>query len=108
MTHDLVERLRDYGLTLEESVVVCDRRVVDEAADRIESLRADLAEQKAAHGDCIKRNIALTAEIATLRAERDELRKATIEEAAQIADQWELYPIGIAIAAAIRNMGERT
>ncbi|KNY11869.1 hypothetical protein AKG11_32740 [Shinella sp. SUS2] len=87
MTHDLVERLRDYGLTLEESVVICDRRVVDEAADLIESLRADLAEQKAAHGDCIKRNIALTAEIAALRAEKDELRKA-LEPFAKLAGRF--------------------
>jgi histidinol phosphatase-like PHP family hydrolase len=37
---DIVERLRDYGLTLDENVIVCDRRVVDEAADMLARLLA--------------------------------------------------------------------
>ena len=40
---DLVERLRDYGLTLDPNVVICERRIVDEAADRIEALEAENA-----------------------------------------------------------------
>lgn len=40
----LAQRLRDYRLTLEENVVICDRRVVEEAADRIEALEAWKAE----------------------------------------------------------------
>lgn len=111
MTHDLVERLRDYGLTLEESVVICDRRVVDEAADRIEKLER---------------------ENATLRAEKDEMRKAL----ERIAAMWGtagsekglpclitdlngtreshtstgVFASDVArqALAAIRNMGERT
>lgn len=41
---DIVERLRDYGMTLDESVIICDRRVVDEAADTIERLTRELSD----------------------------------------------------------------
>lgn len=113
MTHDLASWLRACA-TNEPSND--DAAKLWGAADLIESLRADLAEQKAAHGDCIKRNIALTGENAALRAEKDEIRKVTIEEAATIAyveavkhcsarDGKMLigHPVGQAIAAAIRQ-----
>ena len=82
---DIVEKLRDYGFTLEESMIICDRSAVEEAAGVIENQRRDLAEQKLAHGDCIKRNIALAADNARLAKELEEARKAAFEEAAQIA-----------------------
>lgn len=43
MSSELLERLRDYGLTLEPNVVICDRRVVDEAAAHIGALEAENA-----------------------------------------------------------------
>lgn len=36
------ERLMDYGLTLDEDVIICDRRVVDQAADIIDELERAL------------------------------------------------------------------
>lgn len=94
MTHDLVERLREmfdnWSLGSKGPIIL------NEAADRVESLER---------------------ENDALRAEKDEIRKAVIEEAARAA---EAHPTWIAlssdhlrgarptdIAAAIRNMGER-
>lgn len=34
----LVERLEDYGLTLDPGVIICDRRVIDEAIAALKSL----------------------------------------------------------------------
>lgn len=42
------DRLRDYGLTLEEDVIIHDRRVVDASADIIDELEAALKSLKAA------------------------------------------------------------
>lgn len=93
MTHELVSWLRACA-TNEPSND--DAAKLWDAADRLESLER---------------------ENAALRAEKDEIRKATIEEAARAA---EAHPTWIAlssdhlrgarptdIAAAIRNMGER-
>lgn len=54
---DFTERLRDYGLTLEENVVICDRRVVDAAADLIDSLESIVSDFQQygcpiCNGDC--------------------------------------------------------
>lgn len=38
------DRLRDYGLTLEEDVIIHDRRVVDASADIIDELESALRE----------------------------------------------------------------
>jgi hypothetical protein len=116
MTHDLVERLRKTGHT--------DYALMDEAADKLEAYMAD-ADAHVSRLELVRRQEDeirdIKAEIAALRAEKDELRKATIEEAATIAyveavkhcsarDGKMLigHPVGQAIAAAIRNMGERT
>lgn len=40
------ERLMDYGLTLDEDVIICDRRVVDQAADLIDELEQALREAR--------------------------------------------------------------
>ena len=47
---ELIERLRDYGLTLEPNVVICCRSVVDEAAATITQLQAELAEAREVPG----------------------------------------------------------
>lgn len=107
MTHDLVERLREIKRGAADVRVVAGRaslivpygNMINDAADKLE---------------------AYMAEIAALRAEKDELRKATIEEAATIAyveavkhcsarDGKTLigHPVGQGIAAAIRRLGER-
>lgn len=98
MTHDLVERLRK---PWDGSPGSRKRRDEEraEAADKLETYMA---------------------ENAALRAENNEIRKVTIEEAATIAyveavkhcsarDGKTLigHPVGQGIAAAIRNMGER-
>ncbi|WP_430438953.1 hypothetical protein [Shinella sp.] len=106
MTHDLVERLREIKRGSAEVRVVAGRaklivpygNMISEAADKLE---------------------AYMAENAALRAENNEIRKVTIEEAATIAyveavkhcsarDGKTLigHPVGQGIAAAIRNMGE--
>jgi hypothetical protein len=41
---DLVEQLRDYGVTAEPDVIICDRRAVEAAATRIEQQAARIAE----------------------------------------------------------------
>ena len=44
MTDDdktLVERLRDWGDTIDPGVVTCGRKTIEEAADRIEALSAE-------------------------------------------------------------------
>ncbi|EXL09732.1 hypothetical protein [Aquamicrobium defluvii] len=56
MSSELVERLRDYWLTLEPNVVICDRRVVDEAAARLEALKADLRRVSDEHSRIIEIN----------------------------------------------------
>ncbi|GAA4180505.1 hypothetical protein [Shinella granuli] len=100
MTHDLVERLRGYRPQNEWGDGV-EHTICNEAADRIEALER---------------------ENAALRAEKDELRKAVIEEAATLAENatisvqhdWAPGPVKMPIdhrkdiAAAIRNMGDRT
>jgi hypothetical protein len=102
MTHDLVEWLRDpnYAGSMQHlrSYEEIDR-LFNQAADLIESLERDNA---------------------ALRAEKDEIRKAAIEEAATLAENatisvqhdWAPWPVKIPIdhrkdiAAAIRNMGD--
>lgn len=104
MTHDLVERLRDpnYAGSMQHL------RSYDEI-DRLFNQAADLIE-------------ALERENDALRAEKDEIRKAVIEEAATLAENatisvqhdWAPGPVSLPIdhrkdiAAAIRNLGERT
>ncbi len=39
---EFTERLRDYGLTLDEHEIIHDRRVVDEAADIIDEMESIL------------------------------------------------------------------
>lgn len=41
---DIVERLTNYGLCLDANVVICDRRVVDGAAEEIRTLRTRLSQ----------------------------------------------------------------
>lgn len=50
MSSELIERLRKYGLTLEQNVVICDRAAVDEAAATIAQLQAELAEAREVPG----------------------------------------------------------
>lgn len=38
---DPSERLADYGLTLDENIVICDRRIVDEAVTALATLEAE-------------------------------------------------------------------
>lgn len=79
---DVVERLRHADVHSQQRVL--GSRIFGEAADLIEAQRADLAEQKQAHGDCIKRNIALCADITRLSAGLEEARKA-LEAVSRIA-----------------------
>ncbi|GAA4169363.1 hypothetical protein [Shinella granuli] len=99
MTHDLVERLREMG-SVKTSALYFQRKTLNGAADLIEKLER---------------------ENAALRAEKDEIRKAAIEEAANLAENatifvqhdWAAGPVSMPIdhrkniAAAIRNMGDR-
>lgn len=44
---NFTDRLRDYGLTDHEHEIICDRRVVDEAADMIDEMERALRESQA-------------------------------------------------------------
>lgn len=66
---NLIERLKDYGLTLKENVVICDRRAVDEAATA-------LAEKDARYARLAGRMDAMAADNQRLRAECEGLRAA--------------------------------
>lgn len=99
MTHELVERLRKPW----DGTPGSRKRRDEERTEAADKLQAYMAE------------------IADLRAEKDEIRKAVIEKAASLAENatisvqhdWAPGPVTMPIdhrkniAAAIRNMGER-
>lgn len=79
------------------------------AADVIGAMDGDLSEQKAAHRDCIKRNIALAAENSSLRSELDEARKENhrLSDAATIGEKmWTPDELSEAIAEARKGAFE--
>ncbi len=84
---DIVERLRDpdYAGCMQHLRSYDDiDRLLNAAADLIESLRSDLSEQKNAHRECIKRNIIMAGELARITEDAepcDECKKGFMRHA---------------------------
>lgn len=95
-TQDIVERLRDYGLTLEENIVICDRRVVDEAADTISRLTAD-NEALRAEVERVRdgNRYAILEQYAAARAEAAEFAQEVerLRETLRAVKQWTLFEL---------------
>lgn len=107
MSEDIVERLRRKvfrGPTIQASHT---KTVEWQAADEIESLRAEVEEQARLNGMGAERELALQAEVERLRIRETRLREALdILQAAMVAKKPILMPFKIAINQARAALGE--
>ncbi len=77
---ELVNAVRDYGLTIEPNIVICDRRVIDEAADKLEELAAENHEH-------LRRNAELNREMSGVRRSYSQEKSLRIKAEAALAER---------------------